>query len=559
MTELRTAGTNVDPFTREIIANGLRAAAEEMFYAFGKAARSPVIYETLDYASAITTPEGELVAQANGVPGFLGVLDYATRDLVSSRGVEKGDIFMANVPYRGGTHLNDVTLIMPVFHEDEALFMLVNKGHWSEVGGMRMGSWSPDATEIYQEGTQFPNVRIGRDDRIDEEIVRIIEANSRTPEMTLGDMEAQVASMRVARNRILRLIDRYGSEAVRASVESSILAGEMKARELLRALPHGSFEIEDFIDDDGINEEPIRVRARLTVTDDEFLVDFTGSSRSVRGSINSPYPATVSSVRTVFVAASDPHTEPNGGFFRPVKVVAPEGSIFNPVRPAPTSTYWESMSYAGDLVWHILAELIPDKLSAGHFLTVGATIVGGVDDRPGRGKPFAIVEPQPGGWGASFDRDGESALVCSGDGETYLASAEVIERTLPIRVERLELNTRDGPSFGKYRGGFGIVKDYRILCSEASFSASFGRSRFTAWGAGGGGRGTPNYFVVSGSVNMRGRRIGGLTLRRGDVVSIRTGSGGAWGPAQERPRPLIERDLQWGYIDAETAEKWGSH
>ncbi|WP_075057764.1 hydantoinase B/oxoprolinase family protein [Thermogymnomonas acidicola] len=261
-------------------------------------------------------------------------------------------------------------------------------------------------------------MRIGRDDRIDEEIVRIIEANSRTPEMTLGDMEAQVASMRVARNRILRLIDRYGSEAVRASVESSILAGEMKARELLRALPHGSFEIEDFIDDDGINEEPIRVRARLTVTDDEFLVDFTGSSRSVRGgSINSPYPATVSSVRTVFVAASDPHTEPNGGFFRPVKVVAPEGSIFNPpVRPAPTSTYWESMSYAGgDLVWHILAELIPDKLSAGHFLTVGATIVAAWTTGQGGGESRSQSwnRSQVAG-GASFDRDGESAWCAVG-------------------------------------------------------------------------------------------------------------------------------------------------
>lgn len=334
-------------------------------------------------------------------------------------------------PTGGGTHLNDVTLIMPVFHEDEALFMLVNKGgHWSEVGGgMRMGgSWSPDATEIYQEGTQFPNVRIGRDDRIDEEIVRIIEANSRTPEMTLGDMEAQVASMRVARNRILRLIDRYGSEAVRASVESSILAGEMKARELLRALPHGSFEIEDFIDDDGINEEPIRVRARLTVTDDEFLVDFTGSSRSVRGgSINSPYPATVSSVRTVFVAASDPpHTEPNGGFFRPVKVVAPEGSIFNPpVRPAPTSTYWESMSYAGgDLVWHILAELIPDKLSAGHFLTVGATIVAAWTTGQGGGESRSQSWNRSQVAGGGQLRSGRrERLVCSGGdgGETYLA------------------------------------------------------------------------------------------------------------------------------------------
>ncbi|WP_156324148.1 hydantoinase B/oxoprolinase family protein, partial [Acidiplasma aeolicum] len=535
---------HVNPFIYEIIKNGLKTACEEMFVAFGKSARSQVIYETLDYASAITSASGDLISQANGVPGFLGVLDYAARDLINSRQIEKGDVYMANVPYNGGTHLNDVTLIMPVFYDDELDFLIVNKGHWSEVGGMHFGSWSPDATEIYQEGIQFPNVRLAKNDEIDNEMVKIIGENCRTPEMTIGDMHAQLASMKIARKRIYSMFEKYGHDTVMAAVKKMLIDGENESKSLLKNLPHGEFYIEDYIDDDGINDEPIRVKARLKIDDNSFTVDFTGSSNSVKGSINSPFPATVSSVRTVYIAASNPHTEPNGGLFKPVKIIAPKGTIFNPVRPAPTSTYWESMSYAGDVVWHILAKLLPDKLSAGHFLTVGATIIGGVNDSTN--EPFALVEPQPGGWGASFDSDGESVLVCSGDGETYLSSAEVIERTLPIRVERLAINTYDGVGRGKYRGGFGLIKDYRVMCSEASFSGSFGRSKFTAWGMDGGENGTPNYFVISGSKNIRGRRIGGLKLVKGDLISIRTGAGGGWGDPRKRDKNALKKDLEEG-------------
>ena len=188
----------IDPFTYEIIRNGLKTSAEEMFYAFGQAARSPVIYETLDYASAITDRKGNLIAQANGVPGFLGVLDYAVKDLIKSRPDMIDEFYIANVPYLGGTHLNDVTIILPLYYEDDIDMFIVNKGHWSEIGGMRFGSWSPDATEIFQEGLQMPNVKLTVDDVPDKEVVEMIKTNSRTPDLTVGDMEAQIASMRVA-------------------------------------------------------------------------------------------------------------------------------------------------------------------------------------------------------------------------------------------------------------------------------------------------------------------------------------------------------------------------
>ncbi len=552
MTTVAKEYVRIDPFTYEIIRNGLRTSAEEMFYAFGKAARSPVIYETLDYASAITDNSGNLVAQANGVPGFLGVLDYAVRDLISCRPDLLDEFYIANIPYNGGTHLNDVTIILPLLYDGDIDMFIVNKGHWSEIGGMRFGSWSPDATEIFQEGTQIPNVKLTNGGVPDREVVEMIKANSRTPELTVGDMEAQLASMRVAKRRILEMYSKYGRNVVLKSVTNMLEDSKKRSLELLKAFPHGEFYVEDFIDDDGINEEPIKVKLKLTVTDDSFVADFTGSSKAVAGSINSPLPATVSAVRVVYVAAVDPHSDANEGTFYPIKVIAPEGSIFNPSKPYPTSTYWESMSYATDLVWHALVDSVPTKLSAGHYLTVGATIVGGTDDYRKKNEPFAIVEPQPGGWGACYNSDGESVLVCSGDGETYAASAEVIEKTLPIRVERFSLNTEDAVSRGKYRGGLGMIKEYRILSSEASFSGSFGRSRFPAWGIQGGGEGTPNYFEITGSKKLKGRRIGGLKLKRNDLIRIKTGSGGSWGDPKDRDRNLIERDKKYEYLGGAT-------
>lgn len=425
---------------------------------------------------------------------------------------------------------------------------IVNKGHWSEIGGMRFGSWSPDATEIFQEGLQMPNVKLTEGGVPDKEVVDIIRANSRTPDLTAGDMEAQIASMRVAKRRILEMYAKYGRETVSESVSIMLEDSKKRSYGLLKVFPHGEFNVEDFIDDDGINQEPIKVKLKLTVSDDSFVADFTGSSKAVTGSINSPLPATVSAVRLVYVSAIDPHSDPNEGTFDPIKVVAPEGSIFNPSKPNPTSTYWESMSYASDLVWHALVGSVPTKLSAGHYLTVGATIVGGMDDYRKENEPFAIVEPQPGGWGACSNSDGESVLVCSGDGETYAASAEVIEKTLPIRVERFSLNTDDAVSRGKYRGGLGMIKEYRILSSGASFSGSFGRSRFPAWGIQGGGEGTPNYFEITGSKQMKGRRIGGLKLKRNDLIRIKTGSGGSWGNYKDRDPRLIERDKKYEYL-----------
>ncbi|MEM0444755.1 MAG: hydantoinase B/oxoprolinase family protein [Nitrososphaerota archaeon] len=543
-----------DFFTLEIIKNGLITANEEMFYAFGRTAKSPVIYEVLDYAVAMADQRGELIAQAPGVPGFSGVLDFAAREVLEKWNGElyPGDVVALNVPYKSGTHLNDVTLALPVFHRGELLSLILNKGHWSEVGGMHFGSWTSDSSEIYQEGLLLPCVKVYNEGKPNRDVIDIILENSRLPQHTLGDMEAQVASMKVAARRVEKLVEKYGVDMVKKAMDKIIDDGYRLALINLKKLPKGVFEAEDYVDDDGLTDNPVYVRVKVSITDEEFTADFTGSG-TAKGSIASPYAATVSGVRETYMAVTDPHVHFNGGYFRPLKVIAPPGSVFHPTKPTPTSTYWESMAYTTDLVWKALAPHVPDKLTAGHFLSILATILGGVDDRTG--EPFAIVEPQPGGWGAGHDKDGESGLVACGDGETFIASNEVYEKHMPILVDRYCLNIDSGTGHGKFRGGFGVIKDYRVLCNEAYFTVSIGRSKFPPWGVAGGLNGTPNYCVIfkHGEEPRVVRKIAALKLRKGEVVSLRSGGGGGWGDPLEREPERVRMDVKNEYITIETA------
>ncbi len=547
-----------DSFTLEIIQHALIAAAEETFVAFGRTSKSPVIYEVLDYACGLTDKKGQLVAQANGVPGFLGTLDMAVKEALIKFGPDEiypGDIVITNIPYTTGTHLNDVTLIMPIFHRDELIGFSANKGHWTEVGGMHFGSWTPDATEIYQEGLQFPSIKLYEKGRPNQVLIELIKTNVRTPDMTLGDMEAQAASLRVGAKRVTELCEKYGREVVLDAIDSIIKRGEELIKLRLAEMPHGMFEAEDHVDDDGVTDSPLYVKVKVKINSDSFIVDFTGSADQAKGSINSPWCATVSGTRSIMKAVTDPHTPANEGNFRPLKVIAPPGSVFHPTSPAPTSTYWESMGFVTDLVWKALAPHVPDKLTAGHFLSVCATILGGVNDVTK--EAFGIVEPQAGGWGAGLGKDGENGLVCSADGETYIMSNEVIEVRHPILVNCYRINIEDGVGEGKFRGGFGLVKEYKILNSRALFTASFGRSKFPPWGMAGGGEGSPNYFQIiqKSKTTEKIRKVAAFTVHKGDIVRLTTGGGGGYGDPLERNPEAVALDVRNGYITREEARR----
>jgi N-methylhydantoinase B len=552
-----------DAFTREVIHRALGAVGEEIFAALKRTSMSPIIYETLDCAVGITDARGEILSQGNGVITFLGTLDAAVRHTLDKfeGDIEPGDLFITNDPYAGGgTHLSDVTLVLPVFFEGRLVAFVANKAHWTEVGGMAPGSFTTDSTEVYQEGLQFPLVKLMERGSVNGALIELIRANVRLPDQTLGDLWAGVAANRVGEARVLELFGRYGAGTMLDAMESLLDYGERMVLAELERLPKGTFTARDAIGGDGLGGGPYHVEAAVTVEDDRFTIDFTGTDPQAAGSINTTRTGMESRARGIFRAITAPHLATNGGMFRPLRVVCPDGTLFTARRPAPTSTYWESGGFVIDLVWKALAPHVPDRLPAGSFLSVCATILKTED--PATGELSLLVEPLAGGWGAGSSKDGESGQFCPGNGDTYNIPVEVTERRHRVRVRRYGFHTEDGGA-GKHRGGKGVVLDYEIEAESTWLTAIFGRNRFPCWGLAGGQDGSPNRIEIhrkGGEVEHHGS-VTRVPLARGDVVRLITGTGGGFGDPRERPRARVAEDLRNGYITERQARRhygWSS-
>jgi len=552
------SSTEIDLFTVEIVKDSLVAIGDEMFIALQRTSKSTIIYEVLDFASGLTDATGQLITQGNGVTGFLGTLTFAVRSTLEKFGSENlhpGDVVITNDPYGGGgTHLSDVSLIVPIFYEGKLVAFAASKAHWTEVGGKDPGSWTTDATEVFQEGLQFPCVKLYEEGRPVQSLIDLIAANVRLPDMSLGDMYAQAASLRLGERRFQELCDKYGLDVVLSSIEALLDYGERMTRLELSKLPKGTYEAEDWIDDDGIGNGPFPVRVKITITDDEFICDFTGTHPQVPGPVNCTTTGLHSGVRTMLKAITSPSIPVNEGCFRPLKVICPAGTIFTAQRPAAVSTYWETMNYVTDLVWKALAPIVPDRLTAGHFLSVCGVVVAG--RHPDTGELFLLVEPQAGGWGAGVAKDGESGLMCVGDGETYVIPIEVAETRYGIIVDRYELDVT-GAGAGRYRGGRGCIRDYRAAVDEITLTATFGRHKFVPWGAAGGHPGSRNevrIFHADGREVVIGK-CARYPLKRGEVARLVTGTGGGWGSPLERPVEAVIEDVRDGYVSLEQAEQ----
>ncbi len=552
-----------DPFTLEILKDALAGVSDEMFVALQRTSMSPVIYEVLDYACGICDAQGDLVTQGNGVAGFLGVLTSAGRDVLRRRGpgpggLRPGDVFLGNDPFSGGgTHLSDVGLLMPYFDptSGELIGFGATKAHWADIGGKDPGSWTTTSDSIFQEGLQLPWVRIYEEGRLVEGIYRILEANSRTPQMALGDLHAQTAALYTGRRRIEELCLRYGAASVRQSMEAIQEHGRRVAEQRIRSLPDGVYRTEDVADDDGRGGPPVHIQVEVRIRDGVLEADFTGSDPEVPGSINCTFSGLESGVRSAFKALVDPEHLACEGMFAPLRIICPPGTVFTARRPAPVSTYWEMTEHATDLIWKALAPVVPGRFPAGTFLSVCGTNLSLRDAATGQWQ--VMVEPQPGGWGGGAGKDGENALVSVGDGETYVMPTEVLEQRYPVRVEEFGLNVvRAGA--GHHRGGRGIRRSLRILADEAYLTATYGRSRFLPWGVDGGRPGSPNYVEVvpaSGEPPIRSGKVGPHHLHRGDLVRLVTGSGGGWGDPLQRPRQAVRDDLLNGYITKDEARE----
>jgi N-methylhydantoinase B len=547
----------VDIFTIEIIKNALVAIGEEMFLALKRSSKSPIIYESLDYGIGVTDAQGRLISQGNGIPGFIGTLDAGVQNIIAKfdrDNIYPDDVFILNDPYAGGgTHLSDVCMIRPVFFESELVAWTANKAHWTEIGGKDPGSYSADATEIYQEGLQFPGIKVFEKGVPNQALLDLIEVNVRLPEMTLGDLQACAASLKVGEQRFLAVMEKYSKHVTLTAIDKLLEHGDLMVLEKFKTLPKGVFEAEDVIDEDGMGNGPFAVKVKVTITDELFTLDFTGSSEQAPGPINCTMGVLISAAREVFMGIVQPDAPATDGCFRRLEVICPEGTLLTAKRPAPVSSYFEAMVCAADVTRKALAHVMPGIVTAGQFGSVCTMNLSGTI--PETGEPYLLVEPLVGGWGAAVGQDGESGQFCVGNGETSNIPVEITEARYGVMVEQYAFNTNTAGA-GEFRGGNGVVLDYRILSDNADISSFFGRGITPPWGIDEGEEGSCNYVEVfdeHGNAKARFSRTSRYPLKKGDLLRLVTGNGGGWGNPNQRSKKEVVNDVKNGFITAEQA------
>ncbi len=546
------AARAADAVTQEIINGKLLATVDEMAIVLARTSMSPVVYEVLDFACGICNGEGELVAQTNGITIFTGTFSRQVQFILQRFGSDMapGDTFLTNDPFEGGTHACDFAIIRPIFAEGALIAYGIAVAHLLDVGGAVAGSIPPDATSVYQEGLRLSGVRLTRDDRLIDDIVRIVTENVRLPQLALGDINAELAAVRIAERRVLETVGKYGPEALAATFRLLLSTSEVQARAVIAALPDGDYPAEDIVDGDGATDEAIAVKVVVRIRGSEIEADFTGSSPSRNAPINCSRGALTSAVKTVMKALVAPQEPSNDGWFRPLTVTAPPGTIFTAEKPSPTGWYYEGAAQASELVWKALAPIAPERFTAGTYMSLCATYISGA----GEDGLFVHIEPQNGGWGATRGRDGASGMIAITDGDTYNYSIELLEAKFPFLVRRYDYNIDGGVGAGRHRGGFGLIRDYEIESDDAVLYGSFGRNTTRPWGADGGGEGSVNGIEVTrGGGRTRLTRTPRFPLRRGDLVRIVTGGGGGWGDSAKRATHAVASDIRDGLLTPDQA------
>ena len=556
----------IDPITIEVIRNRFIAASRDIRRTIERAAYSPILYEVVDFSCGILDSEANLIAETPGLPIFLANLGYAvesTYNTIGRKNVKSGDVILCNDPYNGGgTHCPDLTVLCPAFYDGEIRGWAAFRGHTVDMGGIYPGGWYSNTVEVYQEGFRLPPVKLMAEGKPNEDVFRIIRANTRVPDPVLGDIRAMIAGVRKASQRICEIIDAYGLDVTLGAIQELLDQGERMSRAALRRIPNGTYPAEALLDGDGNDDEPLDekvwVRLTITVEDEEMTMDFTGTDGQCRGPMNVPETSTISSARYGFKIITTPDLPSNEGFFRPLKVTIPEGSLLKPQFPAACAMWPVPTTTIPDLILKALAPAIPDKVRAGHFGDSMANFIYGTDPRTGR--YYVCAEGDAGGYGGKPHEDGEHALFSMDLGDTYNVPVEVAEVRYPWRVERFELQQNSGGP-GKFRGGLGVIRDYRIIDHKAGLTVTTDRVIYTPpWGLFGGKSGKPNITFVyrnDGRVE-KWRKISNLPLDENEVVSFQTGGGGGYGSPLERDPKMVLQDVINGFVSlAKAKEEYG--
>jgi N-methylhydantoinase B/oxoprolinase/acetone carboxylase alpha subunit len=520
----------LDPIEFEIFKNIFLSIAEEMGITLCRTGFSPNIKERLDYSCAIYDERGQTIAQGDHMPVHLGAMPLSVQAAIEHVNMEPGDVVVLNDPFRGGTHLPDITLVQPIFLEGEAApaFYVANRAHHSDVGGVSPGSM-PLAQEIFQEGLIIPPIKLVHRGEICEDVVALILANVRTPVEREGDLSAQIASNRVGEARLRSLVTRYGLDRVRKYARAVQDYAERILRHTISNIPNGEYSFDDVMDDDGFSRQCIGIRTIVRIAGDQAEVDFTGTELQTRGGVNANFAITLAATLYCFRCLVQDDVLYNSGISRPIRVIAPRGTIVNAVHPAAVAGgNVETSQRITDVVLGALAKALPQIIPAASQGTMNNVTLGGT--MPDDGSPFAYYETIGGGMGGRNGLPGLSG-VHTHMSNTRNTPIEAIEHYLPVRIHRYALR-QDSSGAGRYPGGEGILREYEML-TETSITLLSERRASHPYGAQGGepgGCGRNTVVHADGSIETLPAKVR-LELRPGDRLRIETPGGGGFGSA----------------------------
>jgi len=550
-----------DPITLEVIRGAFTTIADEIDTNLARTAYSMLIYEYKDYAVGILDAAGNLICQCTGgMPIFIAdVLGAAVRDgleIYGRDGLHPGDVVITNHAATMGQHLNNVAMYSPVFagpDGGELVAFVVVTAHWMDIGGRVVSSISKYATDVFQEGIQFRTVKLrSRGERV-EEIYRMIEYNTRFPDLVRGDIDAQIAGCTIGCERVAALYDRYGTVTLKAAIDSIWNQSEAAARDAVQSIPDGRYEAESFLDDDGIDlETPLPIRLAVVVEGDEMTIDFSEIADQVRGPLNSGVSGggyTVARVAFKYLVA--PHEPANEGTFRPLKMILPPGKILSATGNAAVGRYNMPLPTVIDTVIRALAPAIPDRVAGAHFGSFCTLRFHG--RLPATGALFQMNDSGYGGWGAVSDADGPGPFRTNCHGDTRVIPAEILEATYPVRIDAFELRPDSGGA-GRFRGGLGLTKRYTVL-EDLTVSTGFERSRCAPWGVLGGHDGDASRVIIEApgrepEIVLKDERPVGA----GGRVIVETGGGGGFGDPAERSKDAVLDDIENGYVSTQAAK-----
>jgi N-methylhydantoinase B len=547
---------NVDAVTVALIGETLASFVREMRTAMIRTSFSPMIHEGHDFSCAIMTPDGELAAASEvDQPTHLSALPWCTRTILKRyrETLADGDLFLCNDPYSGGTHLNDVALVRPIFVDGAPLALAGVMAHWQDIGGAVPGSLSGKATEIFQEGVRIPGLRMQRAGIRNDELLDLLFANVREPVERRGDLAAMEGATLLGERKLVALAARRGADLIRDAVANLLDRAEQRMRSAIAMLPSGTYRCEAYLDNTGDSAEPLLLKVALRIDEDHLTADFSGCPPEVPGPTNlGPAHATTATF-TMAKAFLDPQGPINAGAMRPITVIVPEGTMLNARPPAACGAIGEVRRALEGLVMGAFGRAVPER-AIGDLK--GASNITTIAWRHRTGPPF--VEFPAGGTGAWAGADGNNAVRNFAEGDlSSIQPVEAIELRWPLHIERCALRVDSGGA-GTHRGGLGIEREVRVLEGGATLSILSDKNVIPPYGVNGGFPGAPNRFTV----RRDGRQIepsalpgkvSGFPLREGDVVVMQTAGGGGFGDPSQRERSCVTRDLEFGYINPAAA------